>query len=686
MQQQMQPELNKENLFLALKTLTGSNNITVSTVNSIKESENALLQWENSNPSVYIDALIQVIHESIIGTSSTNKVTDDEQKNKSSLQSSQLEPYYSIALISILSIKAAVKRHWKPILSKRTRLIPLTDDIKQKLRYFLLALVCPTYHQNNNLHHDNAQYIFDYTPFPLWKHHTFQSNTSALLAKIGRYDLPLQFSELFPTLFTISCTMPSNTSTITTSNLLQGVFASQALDDLLYELSTKRLLLDKQLLISAAQQYMFYFTITNNDDQKNYNDEHTHSNPVYSKLLSHICSNVCQSPETIHNIDHDSFTYAHNLILVLHQLLLASFDKLETHLLESTMTFLIQITSHLFTNVISMIQSTTIHDLSVLNKLYPLLETLLDIPIQIQTKHPIFFAICKHTFLTSNENSNISNTTSNNNNYILATYLQLFYSLFQSIRDYHNNDTNPNNKNTLYSRFPGFLILTSLQFISNVSSCYEYMRVTDDFEDNDNDHQYSSIVSYCHDLIWNQFFTTQRLTEFMELILNQFMPLSSSISDDAHGLLGIWNDDPESYILMELGEGIAMNDNDSISNLHRDIRAAAQNLFLAFMESKGGIAKQTVAQYMVTLLGDFQSQIDTCAKETDSIIQASHESTNLVKDKSVLIWDAIYIAAGIAVNCLNTYVDWNVWWNKSLSISLGVLLQSEGKVRKQINT
>ena len=241
-------------------------------------------------------------------------------------------------------------------------MIPFSDDMKSKLRFFLLSLACPKHNNDVNsaqMAQSNLPNGADYIHNELWKKFTFQSNISALLSRIGRMDLPQQFPQLIPTLFSCnSCSVteinPSTISSLSSSplSLLPNIFASQALNELLSELSTKRLLMDKKFFMSVAQQFVPHFTSEDG---------------VYSILLQyigHYISTLQSSSDLVAGIDKTILGYANHLTQILHKLLYASFATLNQDVLESTMSFLVKVTSHLLTTLIS---TTTLHNNTITN-------------------------------------------------------------------------------------------------------------------------------------------------------------------------------------------------------------------------------------------------------------------------------------------------------------------------------
>jgi len=637
------PYLSKENLFLALKTLSGA-----SSSNAIKESETALLSWENSNPSLYVDLLIEIVHESILASGSNN--TPSIQVNQSC---------YSIALLSLLSIKAAVKRHWKPILSKRKVMIPFSEDIKWKLRSFLLILVCPT-HMNNSMPNLPSNLCVDYSQFLLWRNRTFQNNVSSLLSKIARMDLPLQFFQLLPILCTASTKPVGHLSSLPTSViLLPNLIASQAVNEVLFELSSKRLLGDRKYFMSVAQEQIPKFSYSQNN-----NNAHDGSTNVYFELFNLICRSSSSN-----KFDESIIELALILTRILHKLLLVSFPNVDEETLESIMSFLCEVTSQLLNIVVD---SSLANEKSNIAGVYPLLDLLLEMPSQLQKQHPISFANCK----------NRSASTGGHQETLLTSYLKAFFSVLISVK----------NRNTHEDRrckpLPNFIIMHALQFISNVVSCTKY---------NNDD------ASIHHQLIWNQFLTETTLVELIELILHHLMPLSSQTSvmpilannyNNEISLLEYWHRDPESYILMELGEGTSAfqgtsefneNKEGNYSNdgeSHQDVRFTSQNLYLALLESNSsaGLSRKIIGNHIAKLLGDFQSQLNACCVEASAQDKNGNDIV-LVLDRMVLIWDAIFTAAGVAVNSLAEFIDWDVWWLSSLGPALGQIVQSQGEVR-----
>ena len=117
--------LNEENLHSALCCISGiQTSPTVSlTPEIIKEAENALLFWEEINPSAYAVSLLNIIAKPLSECENVGKMTP--------------------RLGAALSLKALVGRKWKDRgrLSKKKALVLLDNETKQHIRVSVLGLL-----------------------------------------------------------------------------------------------------------------------------------------------------------------------------------------------------------------------------------------------------------------------------------------------------------------------------------------------------------------------------------------------------------------------------------------------------------------------------------------------------------------------------------------------------------------
>ena len=112
--------MNVDNVIRALNCISGGGAAAIAlTPNIIKEAESALLSWENSNPSTYAINLLQIITMAEATTTIIPR------------------------LAAALSLKAMIGRKWKDRgrLSKKTPLLLIDNDTKEKIRNVLLSIL-----------------------------------------------------------------------------------------------------------------------------------------------------------------------------------------------------------------------------------------------------------------------------------------------------------------------------------------------------------------------------------------------------------------------------------------------------------------------------------------------------------------------------------------------------------------
>ncbi len=129
----MAVSLDKENVITALCCISGLNNRSGVTPSIIKEAENALLSWENSNPTAYAVHLLEIL-------------VSPQSQSQSQSQSPSPSPSPQVEvprLAAVLTMKAMVGRKWKDRgrLSKKTKLILLDNNTKNQIRNVLLSVL-----------------------------------------------------------------------------------------------------------------------------------------------------------------------------------------------------------------------------------------------------------------------------------------------------------------------------------------------------------------------------------------------------------------------------------------------------------------------------------------------------------------------------------------------------------------
>ena len=200
------PTLTEENLIKALSYFSNSN-INQINQQEIKQAEELLLYWEETNPKLYVEKLLLIIQSALSTTSN--------------------ETNYYLALSAILSIKVTVKRHWKIQIHKKTKRLVLSDDVKEVVRNSLMEIILLNDTQN------------------LGTNTKIQDNIVSILCTILRMDTPLHSKDMLPKLMTHGLVAPQNTNSIYT---IRCYNTAMAIDTSLQELRTKRLSMDKKYI------------------------------------------------------------------------------------------------------------------------------------------------------------------------------------------------------------------------------------------------------------------------------------------------------------------------------------------------------------------------------------------------------------------------------------------------------
>jgi len=169
--------------------------------NVVKSAESALLQWESSDPGSLARGLMNIMK------------SDD----------------HKFCLMILLIIKNLVHRRWKKRFGRnRTFFAVLSDVEKDEIRKFFVNFFLVSRDGDNDSRFYSRQEWLA---------------AAGLLSKIGRLDLPLAFQELIPQL--VQC-ISTNTESLRVGIIDQGEGAAMILNEVLNELLTKRLLVDKK--------------------------------------------------------------------------------------------------------------------------------------------------------------------------------------------------------------------------------------------------------------------------------------------------------------------------------------------------------------------------------------------------------------------------------------------------------
>lgn len=119
------------------------------------------------------------------------------------------------------------------------------------------------------------------------------------------------------------------------------------------------------------------------------------------------------------------------------------------------------------------------------------------------------------------------------------------------------------------------------------------------------------------------------------------------------GMAEEWRNDPESFYIL-----------DSNMSACESVSGSAQSLYLALIESK--IGQGVLSPLMAKMVSDFYSQAAAVSIENSPSIDGPYVLAN----ETVLMWDAIYTAAGVSVNILYKYVNLEQWYNSCLGPAL----------------
>ena len=199
------PPLNETNLLSALGVLScGAGAASAGAAGAIKEAEAALLAWESAASDAYALGLLAVMHLEQIPQQQVAAVP---------------------RLAAALSLKACIGRKWKDRGRGRARPLPrrgdgqdgqqqpqpappafLSDSTKDAVRFSILSIVTgSTIHPATNGQQLHLPTLSPALASLLSSDPSIQSACTSLLACIGRFDLPMTFHELIPTLISSAC-------------------------------------------------------------------------------------------------------------------------------------------------------------------------------------------------------------------------------------------------------------------------------------------------------------------------------------------------------------------------------------------------------------------------------------------------------------------------------------------------
>ena len=627
---------------------------------TIKQAQDALLQWEATNTDEYVMSLI-----SLVGLTSDNNAAAA-----------------TLRLIAVLTLKSAIVRRWKNRGRGRVGApqILLSDAVKTYIRQSLLNLVLTgKIVDNNNV---TQPVVFITNPneismqqVELLQDKPLQTNAASLLSKIARMDLPLKFHELIPTLVEgMKCSRGVMSNLIIQQQQqLAAVVVSQqqqqqqiqifqtilyntmhCLEEILSEISTQRLLVDKKYRNSLAIQYLGSIVEFGLIPSLQAVDS-------LRRGSNNASSEGAGGEEEFHIIQYATLTSK-----VVSHLMTSSFTKLvedpsTTPLVDQTLTLIHSFLSTWLPNVLDHDNNNN-HNNDTLRK--PMKELLLvhcELIVELQDSVEFMryvkpFLDLFHTSLvyivSNNEKSNVLKKSSQYTIAILS-----FLSNVVGETKYVNPDSN----NELTAFFTPGVIQSLASTLLLLFSIHIYPDNQNDIGQDDN---------YDDD---------------------------DGEDDDAAERVQ-WQDDPEGFYQYE-------NQRSSDD----DIGCASQNLFLSLVESS--FTAKVVIPWLTELLTNVVSQ--RLAVELEGGISSmgqgvtwekaimsalplkgalgtSSTSTTMQGEDVVfellLQWDAIFAAAGLVGGILERSpgFDFQSWFDSSLGPCLSLILQSKSqKVREE---
>ena len=228
--------------------------------NVVKSAESALLQWESSDPGSLARGLMNIMK-------------NDGNK---------------FCLMILLIMKNLVHRRWKKRFGRKQAFFAVLSDVeKDEIRKFFVNFFLVSREDDEDSRFYNRQ--------------EWLAAAAGLLSKIGRLDLPLAFQDLIPQL--VQC-ISANTESLSVGIIDQGEGAALILNEVLNELLTKRLLVDKKyfakisidllpLLSSSIFVPSMKYTVENLQSMSNQYQNAAYVELIkkqlrYAKLLSQI--------------------------------------------------------------------------------------------------------------------------------------------------------------------------------------------------------------------------------------------------------------------------------------------------------------------------------------------------------------------------------------------------------------
>lgn len=528
-----------------------------------------------------------------------------------------------VRLAALLSLKAVITSSWKDRGRSHRQL--LEESTKHQIRYILLSLATTG---ENPLVQQEQQYQSQYNVTSMIHDRTFQSAAASCLVQVARLDLPKQFQNLIPSL--VSHALSSDYS------IMQRRNALYALESILEELSQKRLLGDKQYMRMVAAEHVAALV--------------QEAQSLISMLLSDI---------TVDSI------YSEMILLLIRSL---------RFLLQSSLSALVESVNEASAAVdqwmkLSLDCSSAFvserYSASLTDALSSLCTELWDLVVDIQQAHPIAFGR------------------------FLEPFLRLYHNVVFLEREETSSLREPHAFLQYYQErimqtplLSDELTILALRFLASVASCSHYIRDETQNEaipviksevnaprtaitlKGDAQLHLSDVQQAVH-AVWTRFFTSECVCNVVDLCVGSLMTMSKNRRVD-------WAANPETFFL-----------SDEHRTAEDDVSAAAQTLFCGLVESLVG--RQVVLPRLVALLDDSESQMQACKLE---VATSTYDSISPSGDvhPSVVLWEALYTAAGLSASMLNDFDAWDfaAFYRRILSPSLSFLLSNNTGVSCRI--
>lgn len=602
---------------------------------SIQQAQDALLRWEEARADAYAVALA-----SLIGATSSASDADAAAEDPAASAA-------TLRLAAVLALKAAATRRWKDRGRGRAGApkVLFGEGVKTLIRQTVLNLVLAGKVMDGETGFVNGPDEVTREQAELIQDRALQANAASLVSKIARMDLPLKWQELIPSLVEgvrrAQTTIHQMKQQQAPSREMQHLFQTllyntmNALEAVLSEISTQRLLVDKKYRHSVALQHLG--SVVENGLIPSYQDMESFRN----------MGNNIGTEEDVGTL---AVKYATVTARVVSHMMLSAFSKLveDNAALVAKTLEMIHSLIHSFLSVWLRFILDGRHDKGMIDEpMEELLQVHCELIVNTQRSHPVAFVG------------------------YLPPFLHLFHSSLMGIAGVPGEETNQGASNADV-RCSDRLAVAFLSFLANVvgTSRYEEMEGAK-----------NTLAG---------FFAPTLVATLSRTLLRLFSlhirPTRSRNGDDdvddADDAV-LWQDDPEAFYHWELHR-----------SSDEDVGCAAQNLFLALVESSfsGGI----ILPWLMDLLKYAESQrlaaeLDTrmfTGTDAQLVLSAlplgissaelSRGSRDVAMDL-LLQWDSIYTAAGLAGSMLDKCpgFDFRSWFNTSLGDCLALLLRRD---------